>query len=107
MNMNPSQGLGPALLRALDRFARTTKHPELSKAGLILLGFSGAGPLSARLIGDYPQRVIAAVLSAPGHEPPDGIDTIHLSREAQQVPELIIVGGADTVSRNTVDLERH
>lgn len=98
MNMNPSQGLGPALLRALDQFARITSHPELSKANLILLGFSGAGPLSARLIGEYPQRVLAGILSAPGHYQQDGIDTVLLNREAQKVPELIIAGGADNVS---------
>jgi dienelactone hydrolase len=98
MNMTPSQGLGPALLRALDQFARITSHPELSKANLILLGFSGAGPLSARLIGEYPQRVLAGILSAPGHYQPEGIDTVRLNHEAQEVPELIIAGGADNVS---------
>jgi pimeloyl-ACP methyl ester carboxylesterase len=98
MNMDPTKGLGPALVRSLNQLAQTTGHPELSKAGLILLGFSGAGPLSARIIGAYPDRVIAGILSSPGHFKPDGIDTVELSIQAQAVPELIIAGGADNVS---------
>ncbi len=98
MNMEPAKGLGPSLLRALDQFAQETRHPELSKADLILLGFSGAGPLSGRFIGEYPNRILAGILSAPGHFPPQGIDTVSLDRDAQQVPELIIAGGADEVS---------
>lgn len=95
MNMDPSQGLGPSLFRALEQFARETKHPELSTANLILLGFSGAGPLSARFIGEYADRILAGILSAPGHFPPQGINTIDLDHAAQQIPELIIAGGAD------------
>ena len=93
--MDPAEGLGPALLRALAQFARETGHAELSKAKLILLGFSGAGPLSGRLIGDYPGRVLAGILSAPGHYAPQGIDTVRLDHDAQQIPELILAGGAD------------
>jgi pimeloyl-ACP methyl ester carboxylesterase len=95
MNMDPVQGLGPSFLRALDHFAEETQHPELRKADLILLGFSGTGPLSARFIAEYPNRILAGVLSAPGHFPPQGINTVELSHNAQQVPELIIAGGAD------------
>jgi hypothetical protein len=73
MNMIPAEGLGPALLRALDQFAKETSHPELPKADLILMGFSGAGPLSGRFIGEYPDRVLAGILSAPGHYAPQGI----------------------------------
>lgn len=95
MNMDPSEGLGPSLLRALDQFAQETKHPELSTADVILLGFSGAGPLSGRFIGEYANRILAGILSAPGHFPPQGINTIDLDHAAQQIPELIIAGGAD------------
>lgn len=35
------------------------------------------------------------ILSAPGHFAPQGINTVQLNRNAVQVPELIIVGGAD------------
>ena len=92
-------------MRALDQLARETQHPELSKAWLIFLGFSGAGPLSGRLIGTYPNRVIAGILSAPGHFPPQGINTVSLDPEAQQVPELIIAGGGDAVSGTKLPFE--
>lgn len=95
MNMDPAHGLGPSLLRALDQFAGETHHPELPEANLILLGFSGTGPLTGRFIAEYPNRILAGILSAPGHFPPQGISTVQLSRDAQQVPELIIAGGAD------------
>jgi hypothetical protein len=105
MNMEPAEGLGPSFLRALDQFAQEMKHPELPKANLILLGFSGAGPLTGRFIAEYPNRIVAGVLSAPGHFSPWSIDTIHLNREAQQIPELIIAGGADDRSGTQLPYE--
>lgn len=105
MDMVPSKGLGPALMRALRQLAAVTAHPELSSANLVLLGFSGAGPLSARLVALYPGRVIAAILSSPGHYPPDGVDTVDLPADAQEVPELIIAGGADNVSGTELPYE--
>jgi len=42
---------------------------------MIFLGFSGAGPLSARWVSISPERVLAAVLSSPVHYEPLGIDT--------------------------------
>lgn len=101
MNMDPSKGLGRALFTALEQFARTTGHAELSASDLIFLGFSGAGPLCARLVGAAPNRAIAAILSAPGHYEPLGIDTVDLNPQALSVPELIIAGGADNVSGTT------
>jgi hypothetical protein len=65
MNMDPSKGLGRALSAALDQFSTITGHQELASNPLIFLGFSGAGPLSARLVGSYPDRALAAVLSSP------------------------------------------
>ena len=98
MNMDPAKGLGPALFRALDQFAIASGHPELSRTDLILLGFSGAGPLCARLVASAPDRSIATILSAPGHYEPFGIDTVTLSAKAISIPELIIAGGVDNVS---------
>lgn len=95
MNMDPASGLGPALLRSLNQFAEDTSQPELRRAPFLLLGFSGAGPLSARLVNAYPQRTLASILSAPGHFPPQGIDTVLLSEQARGVPQLILAGGAD------------
>jgi dienelactone hydrolase len=98
MNVDPSKGLGRALLTALDQFAHATGHGELSNSALILLGFSGAGSLCARLVGYQPGRVIAAILSAPGYFEPLGIDTLNLSPQAWAVPELVLAGGADNVT---------
>lgn len=98
MNMDPSKGLRRALFTALDQFANSTGHPELSSAKLIFLGFSGAGSLCARLVGSLPNRALAAILSAPGHYEPLGIDTVNLSTQALAVPQLILAGGADNVS---------
>ena len=98
MDMDPSNGLGRALLAALDQFASVTGHHELIHAPLIFLGFSGAGPLSARLVGFIPKRSLAAVLSSPGHYEPFGIDTVELNSQSIRVPQLIIAGGADKVS---------
>ena len=92
MNMDPSKGLGRALFAALDQFAADAGHHELTCIPLILLGFSGAGVVSARLVGSFPERVLAAVLSSPGHYEPLGIDTVELSNESLRVPQLIIAG---------------
>jgi dienelactone hydrolase len=96
--MDPSKGLGRALFAALDQFAAAAGHHELTRIPLIFLGFSGAGPLSARLVGSSPKRVLAAILSSPAHYEPLGIDTVELSSESLRVPQLIIAGGADKVS---------
>jgi dienelactone hydrolase len=98
MNMDPARGLGRALSAALDQFAAAASHRELTRIPLIFLGFSGAGPLSARLAASYPKHVLAAILSAPGHYEPLGINTIELSSESLHVPQLIIAGGSDKVS---------
>ena len=98
MDMDPSKGLGRALLAAFDQFATVTGHHELTRIPLIFLGFSGAGPLSARLVGFNPNRVLAAVLSSPGHYEPLGIDTVELNTDSMRVPQLIIAGGVDKVS---------
>lgn len=98
MNMHPVEGLGRALFTALDQFAQMSGHREVSTAKLIFLGFSGAGPLSARFVGLVPDRVIAVILSAPGHYEPNGINTVHLSARSMGVPEMVIAGGADDIS---------
>lgn len=98
MNMDPAKGLGRALFVALDQFAQITGHHELADAKLIFLAFSGTGPLSARFVGFGPDRIIAAILSAPGHHDPHGIDTINLDTRTLAVPQMIITGAADNVS---------
>jgi hypothetical protein len=50
------------------------------------------------MVSVAPDRVVAAVLSAPGHYEPFGINTVSLSKDALVIPELIIAGGRDDVS---------
>ncbi len=98
MDMDPSHGVGRALFTALVQFARQTRHSELSSAKLILLGFSGTGALFAHFVGYAPERVVASILTDPGHYDPVGIDNVRLPPPALAVPELIMAGGADKVS---------
>ena len=97
IDVDPKQGLGRALLAAVDQLAVTTNHPELKTAPLIPLGFSGAGALVGRLVGFAPDRIAAAILSHAGQIPPWNLDTINLSGAALKIPELILVGGKDQV----------
>ena len=98
MDMDPSHGIGRALFTALDQLAVESEHAELANAKLILLGFSGTGALFAHFVGFAPARIVAAILAAPGHYDPVGVDRVALSSEALGVPELVITGGADKVS---------
>ncbi len=43
MDIIPEHGIGPALLEALNQFARQSQHPELAGSKLILFSFSGGG----------------------------------------------------------------
>ena len=92
MNMEPANGLGRVLSTPLKQFAERSGHHELADAKLILLGFSGAGSLCARLVEFAPERVFAATLSSPGHYEPLGMDTVHLDGNALAVPQLILAG---------------
>lgn len=98
MDMDPKHGIGRALFTALGQFATASGHPELANAKLILLGFSGTGALFAHFVGFASDRVVASVVTNPGHFDPVGIDNVQLSRVARLVPQLIMVGGADRVS---------
>jgi dienelactone hydrolase len=98
MDMEPSHGIGRALLTALDQFSHQTGHSELSSAKLILLGFSGTGALFAHFVGYAPERIVASIPTNPGHFDPVGIDNVHLPSSALAVPELIMTGGADKIS---------
>lgn len=97
MIVEPSRGVGRALFAALDQFASITGHVELASASLIVMGWSGAGSLAARLPGYRPDRILASIDYAPGQYIPLGMDTIHLSDEAMRSPQLIIANGADKV----------
>ena len=89
--------MGRALFASLQ-LAQASSHQELHTTKVILLGFSGAGSLVARLAGYAPDRVLAVISADPGHFDPLGIDTVTLSQTSIMVPQLILAGGADTVS---------
>jgi len=98
MNVDPSKGLGRALLAALTQFAQSSKHPELASAKVILLGFSGTGSLVGRLAEYAPDRVLAVIASHPGHFEPLGVDTINLSPRAAAIPQFIVAGSDDAIT---------
>src|SRR5205807_674267 len=58
MDVEPSSGIGRALFAALSQLAQSSGHQELASAKVILLGFSGAGSLVARLTGYAPERLL-------------------------------------------------
>ncbi len=95
IDVDPEKGLGRNLLTALDQFAEQSRHPELKQAPLIVLGFSGAGSLAARLTTFAPERVMAAVLAHAGQFDPLGLDTIQHTAASVKIPELILVGSKD------------
>jgi dienelactone hydrolase len=98
MNVDPSQGIGRALLAALRQLATISGHPELGSAKLILLGFSGTGSLVGRLTEFAPDRILAVIATSPGHFDPLGMNTINLSAKTGTIPQLIMVGSSDAVS---------
>ena len=97
MNMDPSQGMGRALVAALSRFGDMSGHRELASAKLILLGFSGTGVLVARFPDYLPDRVVAVMATHAGHNP-RGLDTIDLSSKGSAIPQLIVAGSTDRIS---------
>jgi dienelactone hydrolase len=98
MDMYPEHGLGRSLFTALEALGQESGHPELGKAKLIILGFSGTGAYFGHFVAYAPDRVLAAILANPGQSDPDNIDKITLDAKGIAVPELIIAGGRDTVS---------
>lgn len=94
----PEKGVGRALFTALDQFADASERPELKSAGIIAMGWSGAGSLVGRLAGYRPERYIAGIAYAPGQYEPLGMDTIELPDQAARSPQLIIANGGDNIN---------
>ncbi len=105
MDMYPEHGLGRSLLTALNTIGRESGHPELGNAKLIVLGFSGTGAYFGHFVAYSPDRVLAAILANPGANDPDNVDKIRLDQNGVAVPELIIVGGVDTISGTAKPLQ--
>ena len=94
----PEKGVGRALFTALDQFADASGRPELKLAGIVAMGWSGAGSLVGRLAGYLPERYVAGIAYAPGQYEPLGMDTIELSDQATRSPQLIIANGGDNIN---------
>ena len=98
MIVEPRKGVGRALFAALSQFAVLEGRPELSEAGIIAMGWSGAGSLAGRLAGFAPARYVAGIAYAPGQYEPLGMNTIYLPDVAIRSPQLIIANGGDSIN---------
>ncbi len=96
MDMDLSRGVARSIDAALDDFGKQSRHAEMAKANLIVLGFSGMGAMFAQYVKYDPSRVLAAILANPGQSVPYGMETVNLSDEALAVPQFIIVGAIDS-----------
>jgi dienelactone hydrolase len=91
-----SKGTGPALLNAINSFARRSHHPELAKAPLVLWGMSAGGEVNYELAAWIPERVAAFVVNK-GNFYYTGV----ASKAARNVPALLFVGNSDLQYRVT------
>jgi hypothetical protein len=103
LNMDPSKGIGRALLAALGQFAKLSGHQELASAKLILLGFSGTGSLVGRFAAYAPDRVLAVVATHPGRNPL-GLEILAIRGGSvgggREVHRTTFRGGADPTFRD-------
>jgi pimeloyl-ACP methyl ester carboxylesterase len=67
--INPEDGSGPALLTAINRFAKSTGHPELKKVPWLLWGHSGGGYWVLKMLTEYPDRILAAFCYSAAFNP--------------------------------------
>ena len=90
-----SRGSGDALLTAIDRFAERSRHPELSRAPLLMWGMSAGGQFNYEFVAWKPERVTAFVVNKGGI-----YYSALVSRAARQVPGILFIGGKDLAFRN-------
>jgi poly(3-hydroxybutyrate) depolymerase len=91
-----SKGSGPALLNAIDSFAKRSHHPELATAPLVLWGMSAGGEVNYELAAWKPERIAAFVVNK-GNFYYTGI----ASKATRAVPALLFVGNDDLQYRIT------
>ena len=93
-----SEGSGQALLSAIGNLAKTSNHPELATAPMMLWGMSAGGQFNYEFVAWKPERVIAFVVNKGGI-----YYSALLAREARAVPGILFVGGKDLEFRtNTI-----
>ena len=95
-----AKGPGRTLFAALDHFAVSLKHPELSTAKVLVYGFSSSAYLGATLMNYAPDRVIGAVLYAPAAAT-SNLDGVPVTPGAAQIPALILGNAQDNLAGTT------
>lgn len=94
---DPRNGSAQSLLNALDRFATSSGHAELTVVPWILWGHSGGGHWCGSMVQLYPKRVVAAWLRS-GH--PDCVvktyDSLPMNDDVLDVPILLNLGAKET-----------
>jgi poly(3-hydroxybutyrate) depolymerase len=91
-----SKGSGPALMNAIDAFAKRSKHPELATAPLVLWGMSAGGEVNYELAAWKPERIAAFVVNKGNF-----YYTCIASKATRAVPALLFVGNDDLQYRIT------
>lgn len=89
-----SKGSGPALLNAINAFARRSHHPELAKAPLVLWGMSAGGEVNYELAAWIPGRIAAFVVNKGNF-----YYTALASKATRNIPALFFVGNSDLAYR--------
>ncbi|MDO4586387.1 MAG: hypothetical protein Q4C95_03730 [Planctomycetia bacterium] len=94
---DPRNGSAQSLFKALDHFAQTSGHPELSVIPWTLWGHSGGAHWSGSMVQLYPQRVVAAWLRS-GHPDCVGLtfDSLPMNEDVLTVPIMLNLGAKET-----------
>jgi len=85
-----SKGTGPALVDALNAFAKRSGHAEVATAPLLLWGMSAGGEFNYEFVAWKPERVLAFVVNKG-----NVYYTALASEAARRVPGLLFTGEKD------------
>ena len=88
--VNVSRGSGQALLDVIAKFAESSKHPEVTRAPLLLWGMSAGGQFNYEFVAWKPERVAAFIVNKGGI-----YYSALLSKAAREVPGFLFVGEKD------------
>lgn len=88
-------GSGEALLEAIEKLAKESKHPELEKAPMLLWGHSAGGQFNYNFTCTFPERVIAWVANKGAYY------SAKAKKDARMVPGMIFCGDGDSEKRIT------
>lgn len=95
--VDAEKGSGQALLDIIQKFSKTSRHPELEFAPLALWGESAGGEFNYEFTCWNPQRVIAFVVNK------GGVYYSSLASNATwEVPGVFFIGSKDSPYRNNI-----